>query len=367
MQAQWLRAVAALVVFAIVTAAGSLLLGRFDTAPNPDTFINQVTADSFALILAIAMVVAAAAYFALEYRQTGSLNSIAGQFTTRTFALMPVAIAINIALGTALAYALKIPIYMDSIGTILVAVLCGPVAGAVTGVLGNVLWSYVIPPPFQYPPAAAFAIVAGVIGLIAGLAARAGVLRPRPNRTLSQLAGGAAVTIALIAVMAYLAFQGYGAIIGATSLAPSGDDTILVILSWLALLLVIGAVLALVALLALRRDLTAAYVVVTGVVTGIICALISAPIAAGVFGGVTASGTDFLVAAFRQAGADLQAATLGQGLISDPIDKVITFFVVYVIVGSMARRTRARFPQGERLLDTDGLETAPAGGRERLA
>ena len=86
--------------------------------------------------------------------------------------------------------------------------------------------------------------------------------------------------------------------------------------------------------------------------------MISAPIAAGVFGGVTASGTDFLVAAFRQAGADISAATLGQGLISDPIDKVITFFVVYVIVGAMARRTRARFPQGERLLEADGPDDA---------
>ena len=48
-------------------------------------------------------------------------------------------------------------------------------------------------------------------------------------------------------------------------------------------------------------------------VTGIVAALISAPIAAGVFGGVTGSGTDFLVAAFRQAGADIGAATLRAG------------------------------------------------------
>jgi energy-coupling factor transport system substrate-specific component len=105
--------------------------------------------------------------------------------------------------------------------------------------------------------------------------------------------------------------------------------------------------------LAVRRDLTAAYVVVLGVGTGIVAALISAPIAAGVFSGVTGAGTDFLVAAFRQAGADVQAATLGQGLISDPIDKVVTFFVVYLIINAMARRTKARFPQGERLLEGD--------------
>jgi energy-coupling factor transport system substrate-specific component len=113
---------------------------------------------------------------------------------------------------------------------------------------------------------------------------------------------------------------------------------------------VIAAVVGLFALLLIRRDLTAAYVVVAGVFTGIIAALISAPIAAGVFGGVTASGTDFLVAAFRQAGLDVQAATTGQGLISDPIDKVTTFFTVYLILQAMANRFKARFPQGERVV-----------------
>jgi energy-coupling factor transport system substrate-specific component len=106
--------------------------------------------------------------------------------------------------------------------------------------------------------------------------------------------------------------------------------------------------------------------VVAGVITGIIAALISAPISANLFSGVTGSGTDFLVAAFRQAGVEIGAATLGQGLISDPIDKVATFFVVYLILNAMARRTKARFPQGERLLEDEGaddereLQGAPA-------
>src|SRR6185503_15251393 len=115
------------------------------------------------------------------------------------------------------------------------------------------------------------------------------------------------------------------------------------------------------ALLIFRRDLTAAYVVVIGMTTGIIAALISAPIAAGVFGGVTGSGTDFLVAAFRQGGADIGAATLGQGLISDPIDKITTFFVVYLIVSAMARRTLARFPQGEQLLAEEDPSAEESG------
>jgi energy-coupling factor transport system substrate-specific component len=223
----------------------------------------------------------------------------------------------------------------------------------------------VIPPPFQYPPAAAFAIVAAVIGLMAGGAGGLGLLRPRIGRPVGQLVIGGIITTAVIGGLAYLAYLGYTAILGDTNLAPSSDQTIFVVLGWFALALVLGTVLGLFALLVLRRDLTATYVVVTGMVTGIVAALISAPIAAGVFGGVTGAGTDFLVAAFRQGGADIGAATLGQGLISDPIDKITTFFVVYLIVSAMARRVKARFPQGELLLEED--EAAPEGGEWRGA
>jgi hypothetical protein len=356
MDQRWLRAIAAVVVFVVVSAIGVVAFGRFDTAPDPATFLNQVTADSWALILTIGMIVSAVVYFGLEYAQTGRLASIAGQFTTRTIVLMPVAIAINIVLGTAVASALKIPIYLDSIGTILVGVLAGPVAGALTGAVGNILWSYVIPPPFQYPPGAAFAVVAVVIGIIAGFAGRLGFLRPRLNSSNRELAIGGTIIVVLILVLSYLAYLGYRAILGDTSLTPQTSDPLFVVLGWIAIALVVVTVGGLLILLAVRRDLSTAYVVVTGVVTGIIAALISAPIAAGVFGGVTASGTDFLVAALRQGGADVQAATLGQGLISDPIDKVVTFFVVYLIISAMPQRTKARFPQGEQLLQE------PAGG-----
>jgi hypothetical protein len=358
MDARWLRVIAAFVVFLVATVAGVALFGRFDDTSRIDPVAGNLTvADSWALILTIALILASITYFGLEYLQTGRLASLESQFTTRTFALMPVAIALNIVLGGAVANAVKIPVYLDSIGTILVGALCGPIAGALTGAVTNLLWSYVIPPPFQSASVAGFAVTAVVIGLIAGFAGRAGFLRPRPDRPTRELAIAGVVTVVLILGMSYLAVLGYQAIFQSNvSLAPENDNQILVILGWIAIALVALTVVGLLALLAIRRDLTAAYVVVTGVVTGIIAALISAPIAAGVYGGVTGSGTDFLVLAFRQAGADVRAATLGQGLISDPIDKVVTFFVVYLILAAMARRTKARFPQGERLLEGDMRE-----------
>jgi energy-coupling factor transport system substrate-specific component len=81
-----------------------------------------------------------------------------------------------------------------------------------------------------------------------------------------------------------------------------------------------------------------------------VAALMSAPIAANVFGGITGSGVDFLVGAFRQAGSDIQTATLQQGLLVDPFDKMISYFVVYLVVLAMATRFKARFPQGDQLI-----------------
>jgi energy-coupling factor transport system substrate-specific component len=359
-----MRWIAALVAFVVVVIGGIAVAGGIPDPgeADPITFAYQAVADVLALILGIALLAAITVFLVVERLQTGANASLATQFTTRTLILMPIAIALNIILGQTVAAALKVPIYLDSIGTILVGVLAGPLAGAATGLLANVLWAYVIPPPFQYPPAAAFAIVAAVIGLIAGIAGGRGLLRPRLNRPSGQLLFGGLVTAAIIGVLAYVGYLGYTAAIGPADLAPTSDNAIFVVLGWLALALVLATVVGLFALLFLRRDLTAAYVVIAGMLTGIVAALISAPIAAGVFGGVTGAGTDFLVAAFRQGGLDIGAATLGQGLISDPIDKITTFFVVYLILTAMARRMKARFPQGERLVEAG--DDAPGEGGE---
>jgi energy-coupling factor transport system substrate-specific component len=343
---RWIRILAAIVAFAVVAYLGILLVGNF-TGEN---------SNNWALVTAIALVVGFAVYAGIEYLQTGRLDSIASQFDTRTIVLMPLAIAINIILGQTVAAALKIPVYLDSIGTILVGVLAGPIPGALTGFLANILWTYVVPPPFQGSASAAFAIVAAVIGLLAGIFGRMGWMRPRPNRSIGELAIGAVVALAIVAGLAYYAFSRfYGG--GIAFFADQTNvDAVFVILGWLVAILFIGAIVGFLALLFLRRDLTVAYVVVAGVLTGVVAALISAPIAANLFSGVTGAGTDFLVAAFRQAGSDIQAATFQQGLLSDPVDKLITFFTVYLILNAMARRTKARFPQGERLVESNEVE-----------
>lgn len=344
------RWIAALAAFVVVILIGAITIGNFGTGIDPDNFFDTEGADSFALIGAIALVVAFVVYAGVEYAQTGGLGSIARQFDTRTIVLMPIAVAINIILGATVANALKIPIYLDSIGTILVGALAGPVAGALTGFVSNILWTYVLPPPFQNGPAAAFGIVAVVIGVMAGLVGRAGWLRPRPNRSSGELAIGGLVALVIVAGLAIYAYtRFYGETFEFFN--PDNTDVVFTILGWLIGAIFAAFVVGFLGLLFVRRDLTVAYVTVAGMVTGLVAALISAPISANVFGGVTGGGTDFLVAAFRQAGADIQAATFQQGLLSDPIDKLVTFFVVYLILSAMARRTKARFPQGEQLLE----------------
>jgi hypothetical protein len=351
LSANTVRVGAALITF-IGIVVGALLVLDFAT--------DIAGAQTWAYVTIVALVAAFVAYAVVEYAQTRRLDSITRQFDTRTLVLIPFAIALNIILGQAVGAALRVPIYFDSVGTILVGALAGPIPGALTGLLANTLWTFVVPPPFHNDYSAAFAVVAAVIGLMAGAFGRFGWLRPRPTRNMARLAVSAVVAVGAVIGLAWLAYIGWQAAFDTNlSLNPEGD-TALVVLAFLALAIIVGTIIGLALMLFARRDLTVAYVVVAGVMTGIVAALISAPISANVFSGVTGGGTDFLVAAFRQAGAEIGQATLGQGLISDPIDKVVTFAVVYVILGALATRTKARFPQGERLIGPPESASEPA-------
>jgi len=263
-----------------------------------------------------------------------------GVFSTRVIALMPVAIAINIVLGYTVQTVLKLPIYLDSIGTILVGVLAGPIAGALTGILSNLIWQYA--PVIGGGTIGPFAITAGVIGLLAGLWGRLAVYRSRPA-TGSRLALGAlvAAAIPLLIVLPIINNTAY------TDPDVGGYP------EWVftaAMVIAITVAVLVAAFIYLRRDLAGLWVAGAGVVTGTIAALVSAPIVSILFGGVTGSGTDLIVAALRQGGQDVLNAALGQGLFSDPIDKTITSFVVFIILASLSSRVIAHFPYGPRLV-----------------
>lgn len=87
-------------------------------------------------------------------------------------ALIPAAIAVNIATGQVVGTLTPIPLYVDSLGTVIIGVIAGPAAGALTGVLTNVVWGVTI-----NPTVIAFTAGATFIGAAAGWAARLGAFR----------------------------------------------------------------------------------------------------------------------------------------------------------------------------------------------
>lgn len=101
----------------------------------------------------------------------GINEQIKKDFTTFTWVLIAVAIAVNIVVGQ-LVSLLTLPIFLDSIGTVLVGGLAGPWAGGLAGLLTNLIWGVI-----SSPVAAAFAPVAMIIGIVAGLCARYGLFK----------------------------------------------------------------------------------------------------------------------------------------------------------------------------------------------
>ena len=99
------------------------------------------------------------------------IDSVKKDFNTMTWVLIPVAIAINVVVGQ-IVVLLRLPVYLDSIGTLLVAALAGPWAGALTGTLSNIIWGLAIDPnAFPWFPVALF------IGFVAGWCAVGGLFK----------------------------------------------------------------------------------------------------------------------------------------------------------------------------------------------
>ena len=180
-------------------------------------------------------------------------------------------IALNLSAGQ-LASALKLPIYLDSLGTVLVAVLCGPWSAIVAGVFSNILAS-----AFGNPVMLFFSPVMIVIGGFTGFIARRGWFR-----------------------------RWY--------LVPIG-----------------------------------------GILQGTLAAITSAPIAAYLFSGVMLAGTDVLVIYFRSVGNTILQSVFFQGLSSDPVDKTITYILVFLLCRNLPLRLLQRFRGGNNVPRTTAV------------
>ena len=177
-------------------------------------------------------------------------------------------VALNLSAGQ-LAAAVKLPLYLDSIGTILSAVLVGPWAGSIVGVLSNLLAAALGNPTLLF-----FSPVMVAIGIFSSFAARVGAFRNKVTCVLG------------------------------------------------------------------------------GIGLGIVSAAVSAPIAAYVFGGTLLAGADALVIFFRSVGNNILQSVFYQGLSSDPIDKAISYLIVFSLLKRLPARILARFANGATFLPT---------------
>lgn len=340
---------------------GLALGGTFDATPD-DAGIAAGARSLTALAL-VAVALGVVGYAVVEWVQTRRMESIARQFGTRTIVLIPFSIALNIVLGQTVGSALRLPIYLDSVGTILVGVLAGPIAGAATGVLSNLAWTFLLAgTPFGSAYAWPFAVVAAEIGFVAGIVGQAGLLRSRPQTPVPTLVAGVVATFAALGALAFVVVlpfyrtlcadpvEATASALCAPVLMADVEQPLFFLVGLVILGLIAVAVVGFVLRLAKDRDLGAVFALAAGATCGVLSALIAAPIATLVFGGVTGGGTDLLVFAFLQAGSDLQTAVVQQSLLSDSIDKAITYVLVFVLLASASRRAIARFPQGPKVI-----------------
>lgn len=78
-------------------------------------------------------------------RKLSFWEGIKAQFSTKCLVLIPIAVGINLIGGT-LCSALKLPLFLDMIGTSVVACLSGPWVAALTGLLTNLFLALVANP-----------------------------------------------------------------------------------------------------------------------------------------------------------------------------------------------------------------------------
>ncbi|HBM74349.1 MAG TPA: ECF transporter S component [Clostridiaceae bacterium] len=108
---------------------------------------------------------------------------------TASLVLIPAAVGINY-IGKLFAGALKLPLWLDSIGTILAACLAGPIVGAICGAINNIIYGFTLDPvSFIY------AVTSIGIGVAAGILAYKGRIKTAVGAILSGL------VIALVAAV----------------------------------------------------------------------------------------------------------------------------------------------------------------------
>lgn len=111
------------------------------------------------------------------------------KLSTASLVLIPAAVGINY-IGKLFAQLLKLPLWLDAIGTVLAAMLGGPIVGALTGAINNIIYGLTVD-----PMSFAYALTNIAIGIVVGIFSAKGKIK-----TLA----GAVATGLIVAVVATL-------------------------------------------------------------------------------------------------------------------------------------------------------------------
>ena len=90
------------------------------------------------------------------------------KLSTASLVLIPAAVGINY-IGKFLAEVTRLPLWLDSIGTILAGFLAGPIIGAIAGAITNIIYGFTMG-----PNSVIYALTSIAIGLVAGIFAYKG-------------------------------------------------------------------------------------------------------------------------------------------------------------------------------------------------
>ena len=130
-------------------------------------------------------------------------------WSTIPLAMIPICLAINY-VGAQIAIALKLPMYLDVIGSIMMGAICGPIPGVVLGALSSAINSLSEPTAIAYIP------VTVACGLVAGLLGKAGFMK----QLWKSLIAGFVLAVAAVAISSPITAFLYGGISG------TGNDVI---------------------------------------------------------------------------------------------------------------------------------------------
>ncbi len=145
--------------------------------------------------------------------------SIKEDFSMLAILIIPIAVAVNF-VGGQMASLLKLPMYLDTIGTIFAGMLCGPWVGAVAGGLTNIVTGIANPVNFAFIP------VNVLVGLVTGFLARGNMFSNWWKWLISMviMAITSIASAAPIVVLVYGGVTGSGtSIITATAMAAGAN------------------------------------------------------------------------------------------------------------------------------------------------